>query len=315
MLEAAHFHPTHISEIVSPDLPHYYGYVDAAGGGVGGVWLPCTRWLQPLVWRFQWPADITREVNKKHGSISNSDVEAAGVFIGDCILDDILADDTAGVSSHLCSDNSATVAWNQRGASRASHKCPERLLRWKAMRQRWTRRGPQDVDHVAGQQNDMGDIPSRSYDNDNKTPCFPHGEDNQFLQYFSHRFPLSSHPQLGSWRLVRPRPEIVSAAILLLRGQNDLTIHPAVSIGDAGVALPTTLANTLSSLECRAPTNTWNERTCSWPLLEPFGMEATSAVGCRLQARLSRKRFASSPSAWSPEDLETLAEQIQDNTI
>jgi len=314
MLEASHSHPSHISEIVSPDLPHYYGYVDAAAGGVGGVWLPCTRWLQPVVWRFEWPADIAREVRKQNGTVSNSDVEAAGVFIGECLLDDLLAGDTAGVSSHLCSDNSPTVAWNQRAASRASHKCPERLLRWKAQRQRWTRRGPQDVDHVSGDKNGMGDIPSRSFDDDGVTPVFTNNEDDQFLQYFANKFPLSDIPQLGSWRLVRPRPEIVSAAILLLRGRNDTTIHPGAATGDAGVALPVTLANTLGSLECRAPTNTWNERTCSWPLLEPYGKEATSSIVGRLQARLSRKRFATSPAAWSPEVFETLAAQIQGNT-
>lgn len=314
MLQASFSHPTHISEIVSPDLPHYYGYVDAAAGGVGGVWLPCTRWLLPVVWRVEWPADIAREVRKMNGSVSNSDVEAAGVFIGECMLDDLLGDDTAGVSSHLCSDNSPTVGWNQRGASRATHKCPERLLRWKALRQRWTRRGPQDVDHVSGDKNGMGDIPSRSFDNDGQTPQFLNDADDEFLQYFANKFPLSDYPQLGSWRLVRPRPEIVSAAILLLRGQNDTTIHPAASIGDAGVALPVTLANTLGSLKCRAPINTWNERTCSWPLLEPYGKEATSEITSRLQARLSRRRFASSPAAWSPEVLEILAEKIQANT-
>ena len=312
MLEASHSHPTHISELVGPDLPHYYGYVDAAGGGAGGTWLPCTRWIQPLVWRVQWPDDIAREIRKQNGSVSNSDAEAAAVFIGECILDDELAGDTAGVSSHLGSDNSPTVGWNQRGASRASHKCPERLLRWKALRQRWTRRGPQDVDHIAGDDNDLGDVPSRSYDE--KEPFYvPDGQDDLFLQVFSNKFPLDSTPQLGSWRIVRPRPEIVSAAILLLRGRNDTTIHPKASIGVAGVALPTSLANTLSSLACKAPTNTWNELTCSWPLLQPSGKEATPDVVNRLQARLSRKRFAGSHSAWSPADLETLAAQIQDN--
>jgi hypothetical protein len=169
------------------------------------------------------------------------------------------------------------------------------------------------VDHIAGDDNDLGDVPSRSYDK--KEPYHvPAGQDDVFLEVFSNKFPLHSTPQLGSWRIVRPRPEIVSAAISLLRGHNDTTIHPRASIGAAGVALSTSLANTLSSLECRAPTSTWNELTCSWPLLQPSGMEATPAVVNRLQGRLSRRRFAGSHSAWSPEALETLAGQIQDST-
>jgi hypothetical protein len=43
MLEWAHNLPSHISEIVSPSLPHYYGYVDSAALGSGETILPCTR--------------------------------------------------------------------------------------------------------------------------------------------------------------------------------------------------------------------------------------------------------------------------------
>jgi len=42
LLEASYSHPSHISKLVSPDLPHYYGYINAAMGGVSSVWLPCT---------------------------------------------------------------------------------------------------------------------------------------------------------------------------------------------------------------------------------------------------------------------------------
>jgi len=37
LLELSYSHPSHISEITSPDLPHYYGYIDAAAGNVGSV--------------------------------------------------------------------------------------------------------------------------------------------------------------------------------------------------------------------------------------------------------------------------------------
>jgi hypothetical protein len=52
------------------------------------------------------------------------------------MLDDELNGATAGVSSHIGTDNKATEGWYNRKASRASHKAPERFLRWLAMRQR-----------------------------------------------------------------------------------------------------------------------------------------------------------------------------------
>jgi hypothetical protein len=244
MLHLAHSLPSHITELVAAPLPHYYGYVDACARGGGGVWLPCTRPLlhngspASFVWRVQWPDDIWREVSKDNGTINNNDIEAAVVFLGECILDDLLRGDTAGINSHLGSDNSATVAWNQRVASRATHRQPERLLRWKALRQRWTRRGPQDVTHYAGFSNEMADLISRSYDDFCQAGPT---QDNTFLHFFSQRFPLTSHPQLGSWQLAQPRPETVSAVLSLLRGQTATTTPAATSTGDGGVVdLPRT---------------------------------------------------------------------------
>jgi hypothetical protein len=315
LLEASFQHPSHISELVGPDLPHYYGYVDASASGVGGVWLPCTRGLCPIVWRVPWPADITAEVRKENGWANNNDVEAAAVFIAECLLDDYLGGDTAGVSTYLWSDNTSTVSWNKRGATRCTHRAPERFIRWKALRQRWTRRGPQDVDHVAGVRNRLGDLPSRSYDDDGETPQFHVHEDTQFLAYFELTFPLTHFPpQHASWQLVQPRTEIVFAATSLLRNARDTTTHPGTCTGAAGVALPTTLANTLGSLTSKDPISTWNEATCSWPLLSPLGKESTTEVAALCRERQSRKRFAGSRSAWSPADLLTLAEQIRPNT-
>jgi len=295
LLEASHTHPSHITELVGPDLPHYHGYVDAAGGGVGGVWLPCTSWLNPVVWRFQWPPDIAAEVRKANGWCNNNDVEAGATFIAQCMMeDDILQGNAAGVSTHLGSDNTATVSWETRGASRGSHRAPDRLQRWKSLRQRYTRRGPADVDHVAGKSNRMADIPSRSFDDAENNPCpqFLDHQDTEFLAWFSNAFPLDFYPTLPSqnvsWQLRRPSAALISAVCSVLRGQNDTTIHPATSTGVAGAPLPITLATTLSSLDSKECTSIWNEQTCSWPLLLPSGEENTSEVVSRLRRRQSR---------------------------
>ncbi len=316
LLEASHTHPSHISELVGPDLPDYHGYVDSAAVGVGGVWLPCTCWINPTVWRFEWPADICAEVRKEDGYINNNDVEAAATFMGNVMLEeDMLRGKASGLTTHLGSDNSSTVGWDTRGASRATHRAPDRFQRWKALMQRWTRRGPADTDHVTGKSNKMADIPSRSFDaNGDPCPTFRNDEDEAFLAWFSNEFPLDCYPQKTSWQLRRPSTALTSAVCSLLRNQIDTTTHPGTLTGGAGVSLPISLANTLSSLTCRPKPTIWNVQTCSWPLLLPSGEENTAEVVRRLRERQSRRRFAGSEGAWSTTDLETLAAQIQPNT-
>ena len=304
LLELAHTKPSHITEIVPPDLPHYYGTVDACAVGIGGVWLPCTRWLQPVVWRMAFPADVERAV--REGTLTMADCESIGYFVGECFLDHLVEGDTAGVSSHLESDNKVTCGRVGKQSSQAESRLTERMLRLLAMRQRWTRRGPQDINYWMGDENKMADIPSRSFEEG-----FPAGKDDAFLAMFANKFPLP--PQLGSWRIVRPPTGIVCAAISLLRNHNDTEIHPATATGELGVGLPVELANTLFSLESRKSPTVWNEDTCSWPLLTPYGA-VSSTMDSRLRERQSRRRFNGCRYAWTSTDLRTLGEQIRVST-
>jgi hypothetical protein len=306
LLETVHEHPSHISELVPPSLPHYYGYGDAAAVGVGGAVLPCTRWLQPFVWRMPWPQDIADEVRKKQGSVSNSDVEAAAVYLAECILDDELGGATAGVSSYIGTDNKPTESWFSRKASRASHRAPERFLRLQALRQRRTRRGPQDVGYIAGVTNLLGDFPSRSYEKG-----FPVDSEPAFLAEFSHRHPLP--PQLGSWKLVHPRSDLFSEVCSILRGTPSSPIQPATVTGESGAPSPASSANTLSLSTCNAPPTMWNEATCSWPLLAPCGTVCT-ATDAKLRDRKSRRRYAGAPCSWSPETWRTLDANLRAST-
>ena len=305
LIRLASIHPTHITEVVGPDLPHFYGYVDFAACGMGGVLLPCTRWVQPLVWRLPCPHDIKTACETQGGYINNNDGEAAAVCVQEMSLEHWTGLDMAGLSLHTGSDNSSTVSWNKRGASRASHPQPQLFIRAQGFRSRWLRRGPHDTDHIAGETNRLGDFPSRSFEEG-----FAPEDDNAFLTEFVSRHPLP--PQLGSWRLVQPPPEVISLVFSILRNKYDSEIHPASVIGDTGVGLPRALANTLASPTYRDPTDTWNEATCSWPLLSPSGtVDFTKAAS--LQQRLSRRRFASAPSAWSNGDFATRAAALQIN--
>jgi hypothetical protein len=300
--------PSHISELVSPDLPHYYKFVDSSAVGAGGVILPCTRWIQPTVWRMKWPADVEAELRQPHGRITNSDGEAGAVFVDQCLMADLLGPDIVGSSEVTWSDNSPTVGWVKRMASRALSPCPSRLLRWLALLQRFYRKAPLDVIHVEGKLNELGDVPSRSYPPETAGfPDTPEG-DALFLEYFANRFPLP--PQLGSWRYVRPRAEVCSAVNMLVRGRTDTATRTIIDNGLSGVSLPATLANTLTSETCREPASTWNEDTCSFPLLGPSGEVSPTMAGL-LRARPSRERYNTADSAWSITDFETLAGQIQ----
>jgi hypothetical protein len=73
--------------------------------------------------------------------------------------------------------------------------------------------------------------------------------------------------------------------------------------------LPRMLANTLSSTTSREPTTTWNEATCSWPLLGASG-EVSLTKMAELQQRRSRRPFANAPGLWSLDSLRILAEDI-----
>ncbi len=307
LLELAHHKPTHITELVGEDLPHYYGTVDAAGSGVGGTWLPCTRWLQPIVWRVPFPPHITNLVTAK--KLSMADCESAAYFIHECLLDHLLQGHTAGVNTLVYSDNMATVCWFQRGASRASSKFPEKVLRLMGLRQRWTRRGPMDIRHHPGKHNHMADFPSRSFTEG--FPAVPHGSpDTAFLREFNSRFPLPR--QLGSWQRAHPQNELISVAFSLLCGTLDTRIQPETVIGASGIGLPVGLAKTLFSVDCKAPPTTWNAATCSWPLLLPCGT-VTSQARDLLRDRKSRLRYDIADFAWSPTDMRTLGAQLTAN--
>jgi hypothetical protein len=307
MLEMAHRLPAHITELVGPDLPHFYGTVDASSMGFGGTVLPCTHWLQPSVWRLEMPPDLRRAVVE--GRLPMVDCEFVGYFIENCVIHDLAEESlgtTAGMTSFTFSDNSPTVDILHREASRATSPTPARTLRWLAFRQKIYRSGPQDSMHWPGEENTMADVPSRSFDE------YPGTEtDAAFATKFAHTFPLP--PQLKSWRFVRPRPEICSAAFYLLRQIRDSSVLPPEKSGNSGLPLPPVLARTLTSLDIRDPPDTWNASTCSWPLLLPSG-KAVSTAESPLQQRRSKERYATADKSWQLEDFRTLARRWKDST-
>ena len=295
--------PAHITELVSPDLPHIYRTVDASGMGFGGTILPATQYIQPTVWRLPMPPDLEQAVSD--GTVTMVDCEFVAFLLHQCLAQHLAEQEwgwIAGMTSHTYSDNSPTVGIHGRGASRAASPTPANILKLLALRQRILRHGPQDLQHWPGEQNTMVDFLSRSF----QSPAL--ASDQDFLATFTNTFPLPL--QLGSWRIVRPNSALSSVAFSLLRKIPDTMSLRSARSGDTGLPLPPALASTLTSLITREPPTTWNASTCSWPLLLPCG-KVVSTAASPLPVRPSRDRYVSVDRCWHRADLQTLAESLK----
>jgi len=276
--------PTHVYELVPPTLPFVYGYGDASAEGAGGVWLPCTSLsLKPIVWRIRWPADIEREVRNHHGTITNSDVELAAVFIAFAILVRLIP--MKHLSAYLGSDNKPTVAWNQRMASKSPSKIPDRFLRAIASIQRGAQTGPLDVEYEEGDINKMADFASRSW--------LQHKleNDTSFLTAFNSAFPLPI--SLGQWTLFQIPPDLILMTLSVLRNSKlDNNTLEQTFTGNGGLL---SVSPTAATHGCRthreiSPSTARTVQSPSWPLLHPSGKE-DSTIRFRLEARRSKEHF------------------------
>ena len=200
-------------ELVHGELD-FTGTVDTSGEGAGGVWLPGETRLKPTVWRVEWPQEVRDRLvthTNPHGDITNSDLEMLGALLGWLVLEAITSTKHAHVG--MCSDNSATVAWQTRGASRRS-RAANRLLRILAVRMRKNRASPLVTKHLAGERNHLGDIPSRSFGYSESWHC---ETDSAFLKFFDQTFPL---PSQNSWTGFQLGSRVVTKCIseLLTKG-------------------------------------------------------------------------------------------------
>jgi hypothetical protein len=187
--------PTHVKELVPGD-DHYTGYCDACAAGAGGVWLSGDLNIRPIVWRVQFSAYITSQVvstTNPRGSLTNSDLEMAAVLLHYMVLQQEV--DLRYIRTGVWSDNTPTVAWTKRMADHSQAPTAGRLLRGLAAVQRSIHSGPLTIGSIAGIDNIMADVASRSF----HLTC-----DTAFLTHFTARFPL---PQQQSWQLVPLTPE------------------------------------------------------------------------------------------------------------
>jgi len=203
--------PTRCNELVA-GWPDYVGICDASSFGAGGVIIGELSACRPTVFRVQWPPDITASVvsdTNKQGTLTNSDLEMAGLLLLWLMIKHVCSG-LAEKRVALFSDNSPTVSWVQRMACRSS-LIAEQLLRVLALRINTQRSCPLTTLHIAGDQNTMTDIPSRSF---GSNPKWHFKTEHDLLTFFNSSFPL---PNKNSWSVCQPTSKMTMRVISILR--------------------------------------------------------------------------------------------------
>ena len=127
------------------------------------------------------------------GTITNSDLEMAGVLLLWLVME-AMVPSLRHEHVALLSDNSPTIGWVDRMASKRS-QVAGMLLRALSLRLRVHRASPLTPLHIPGKHIRIADIPSRSFGYKAEWHCKC---DHDFLTFFDHTFPL---PNQDSWHL------------------------------------------------------------------------------------------------------------------
>ena len=281
--------PTHVNELV-PSMPHFAGYHDAAAEGAGGVWFSLAEPMQPCVWRDKFPPDIASDVisdNNPNGSLTNSDLElAAEVLAVGVIMDRGPCIKHAPIGT-LC-DNTPTVSWVEKMASKAKTPTAGRLLRGLAFMLHCQHAGRLTTIHVPGTDNVMADIASRPSKALSVFRASSALSDTAFCSAFDSAFPL---PDDQPWALAITPPWVKSNVFETLRGKRlklPQWMGPNATAGGKR-GRSTTLCSTGSPTR---PTRL-QQRTGSSRLLLPCGKESTALD---IKSRFSRSKGLSGTS-------------------
>ena len=185
--------PTKCAELV-PGWPGFVGVKDASSHGVGGIVVGEREACVPTVFRAEWPDDIKAAFAR--GDITNSDLECAGLLLLWLVMEAVCPL-KVGSRVALFSENSPTVGWVQRMASKRS-KVAAQLIRALALRMKKRGAAPLTTLHISGVENAITDVPLRSFGSEPKWYC---QTNSQLLTLFNKKFPL---PNQNSWTVFQP---------------------------------------------------------------------------------------------------------------
>jgi hypothetical protein len=273
-------------------MPRYAEYHDAAAEGAGGLWFSLAHEMQPVVWRLLFPCNVSDEVvsfNNPRGRLTNSDLELAAEVLGVGVL---LAE--APVITHeplgmLC-DNTPTVSWIKKMASKSSTPMAKRLLCGLAFMLYCHHASRLTTIQVPGPQNIMADIASRP----SKALTFfrattPVLSDHDFLSSFNVLFPL---PDQQAWGLAQVPHWLKSNVFKTLRGkQLDLQLWMGPNRNGTGGRGRYIAASTRSTAKARHSPHI-TSKTCSSPLLMPC---RKVSMALNVRSRFSQSQLLSGP--------------------
>ncbi len=289
-------HPTSVLQL-AVDYPKYIGYSDACGLGCGGVWCSGTSPLDPILWRFEWPEDIKAQLitdDNPNGTLTINDLELAGLVINWLVLE--CQGDLDLAFSHVGTfcDNTSAVAWAYK-LRQSTSVIAGRLLRFLGLRIHKRKSSGLTPLHIAGEDNDMADIISRTF----KTGKFFHASQN-LLDYFNSNFPL---PQKKSWREFQPPKKLLMRVISCLQDQPlpmaQLLRLPGIeqNTGPIGNGMLPTVGLTRSSKTKASPTS--NKTPSSAALLQGCGRGLTvEELQSKFRPSRTRSRPSPRPSSW-----------------
>jgi hypothetical protein len=191
LLRILSLRPTHMRELV-PDMPHYVEYHNAAAEGAGGVWFLLVDDMPPQVWRTEFPVDIATDVisdDNPEEKITNLDLElVAEVFAVGIALEKAPQAKHAPLGT-LC-NNTPTISWIDRMASKSKSPTVGRLLRGLAIMLFANHAGWLTMIHVPGVDNVMADIASRPTKAQKLFCAKAPLSDTDFCSSFDTAFPL-----------------------------------------------------------------------------------------------------------------------------
>jgi hypothetical protein len=212
LLQRIDSRPMSVLELL-PKEPWCIGYCGACGFGAGGVWISGTKDIIPIVWRIPFPPDVEKRLvstNNPNGDITNSNLEMAGVLFQWLILEQAAPIKLEHAIIGIFCDNTPTVSW-ARCLHSSKSKIAGHLLRALAIRQHAHRTSPLLTISIAGEQNNMADVASRSFREKPFTSSH-----QPFATSFTNLFPL---PQQTSWTECRLEEKLTSCVTSCLHGE------------------------------------------------------------------------------------------------
>eukprot|EP00956_Cyclotella_meneghiniana_P026594 scaffold57877_cov41-Cyclotella_meneghiniana.AAC.5 len=198
LIREATANPTKCIELVMGP-PDYVGVKDASIHGVGDFIVGQGKSCLPTVFRMEWPQWVKEEVLKTNagqkGTLTNSDLEMAGMLLLWLVMEEV-CDLTAGTHVALFSDNAPT------------------LIRALALRLKLEGASPLSTLHIAGDKNEMTDIPSRSFRSEAKWFSPEDKFESELFDLYNSQFHL---PKQNLWTVFRPSKKIMSLIFFALR--------------------------------------------------------------------------------------------------